>query len=508
MKLRVTAFFAIALSSLAVGDTPVITAKIMTTPGFIGGMTLTDTGSMFHSMQDPVLNLQDCFFNGSNMTSALLGNDRACIARGMSGGNLCWFGYGTTTGGIGKYRAFVNSTDISLQYMGTVNWAKTAAISPAGVAWYGKKGSLSQVDVYRDGTILSSFLGATRSTVGTDINNSGQVLWHGWGTNNSNIDVYVDGANVSSALLGSSRMCTSVGINNLGVAAWYGRGSATGGVDHAFKGTTDYSGPRIGASGQARALFINDRGDFVWAQYLKNGQGVSDVFLNDTNLSSNLGTNREAWAMGLGENGDVLWFGSGDNLDAVQDVFLNSTNVSKLALGAGRPASQAVGINNAGWAVWTTPTADQQVETRVSLLCNQTLSGHIDFHGYVGPLSLTGTTIKLREVNRGWELGEVPINVDAQGNFTAQVPTGTFDFTFRANSFLNKKVKNVDTRSGVPITIELAAGDVSADNQVDLRDVNQILVEFGADGGDANGDGITDAFDLNLTLLSFGTSGD
>ncbi len=52
-------------------------------------------------------------------------------------------------------------------------------------------------------------------------------------------------------------------------------------------------------------------------------------------------------------------------------------------------------------------------------------------------------------------------------------------------------------------------GDVDADGDVDIADLNAVLAGFGGPGifGDANADGVIDIADLNLVLANFGSAG-
>lgn len=509
---RSLTMLSIAISACVCADTPVITAKISSVSGFMGTMSFDDLGNMYYSQQDPVGNVQDCFYNGTNLSASLLGNDRMSLPTGSYNGAYAWFGYGSATGGVGKYRAFVGGTDISSQYLGSVNWAKTAGISAGGTAWYGKKSGLATQDVYKDGTMLTGFLGTVRQGTATGIDSAGNVLWHGYGSTNSSFDVFLNGNNISKNILGLGRMAQSAMISPNGNYVWYGYGSNTGGQDknRAYKGTTDISGPVIGSGTNARAVLVNDAGQVAWVHYLNNIHGITDVYLDTVNISSSiLGENREAWPVSLGKDGNLLWYGSGDNLDAVQDVFVNDVNVSKAALGAGRPASQALGINGQGWAIWQTPTAQGTIDIRVTMLRTKNVAGNMGLAMFTGNPQNTTASVAVREVNRGWNMGDIPVTLDANGNFNVALPVGVFDLTFKAARFLNKRLTNVDTRlAGEPIAVTLIPGDADSNNLVDLRDLNSVLLNFSASAPDLNGDGVDDLYDLNIVMTNMGARGD
>lgn len=501
-------------ASVSAEEVTFLSAKIAETPGFIGSAVFGEDGSLLYSVQNPVANTQDVIYNGVNISADILGADRFALVAGVYGGQPAWWGYGQLTGGDNKSRVFLYTTDVSGIWVPNLEWARAAAASPAGIAWYCKKagGSNAPQDTYKNDILLSGFLGSTRNTVPTDINDQGQVIWHGFGSaTGGNRDVYVDSTNFTASILTGTRLATSVAINNRGTVIWFGRGINTSGKEHAFVNATDISAPLVGASTVARSVLLNENDQVAWIAYLTNGEGISDVWLDDRNVSAAiLGLDREAWPIALNDSGDLLWFGSGRNLDAVQDIFVNNFNLSRSVLGPNRPASSGVTMNNRGWVLWQTPNAMQSVDTTVSMPCNRPVSGTVTLAQYLGDPANVRLTFNVREAHQGWNMGAVTAYPNSGGRFMVMLPDGVFDVTVSAPTFLRKLIAGLDTSgAGVEgLQISLLGGDADGDNDVDFSDVAKVMYFFGKQTSDLNGDGVMDLHDLNLVLTNLGLHGD
>jgi hypothetical protein len=509
---RIFGLVALLVAVASMADEPqLLTCQIAVHNGFMGMATMDDTGHMFYVVQDELTNTQDVYVDGVNISAALLGAERHAFATGFAGGSYAWWGRGTNTGG--KNHAFVNDVDISALYLPTVGDARTAGISPGGLAWFGKTDEPgSRMNVYRDGTLLSGMLGSVRDCLAVGINDAGDVLWQGWGqVNNFNLDVWVNQTNYTGSLLDPVRDCRAVDISNDGLVAWYGKGAGIPEF-HAFKGTVDYSEPLLGPDVEARSVFVNERGQFAWVEYLQDiFVGITDVWLDDVNVTENLlGMEREAWPVWLNEAGDLLWWGRGTNLDAIQDVFLNQTNLSERVLGPGRGTSHAVALNDNGWVVWQTPTDEHTRIVRVTMPCRESAAGEVRLELFWGDLEQVEFTVSVRASHTGWEMGSVPLNVDGEGNFTLALPAGEFDLTFRADKHLARTVSRLDTTicAADGINAVLLAGDVDGDNDVDMRDLSFVLYGWTGSEYDVNGDGTVDLYDLNIVLKNMGEVGD
>ncbi|MEP0765608.1 MAG: hypothetical protein HRF45_03585 [Fimbriimonadia bacterium] len=514
MQVRpIVALLPLALAATAAADeVTFLSAKIAETPGFIGSAVFGEDGSLLYSVQNPITNTQDVVYNGVNISADLLGADRFALAAGIYDGLPAWWGYGQLTGGDNRSRVFLNTTDVSGTWVPDLEWARAAAASPAGIAWYCKRSGSTNLDTYRNAQLLSGFLGATRNTLPTDINDLGQVVWHGFGSSTGgNRDVYVDSTNFTASILTGTRLATSVAINNRGTIIWFGRGDNTSKKEHAFVNATDISAPLVGANTVARSVLLNENDQVAWVAYLTNGEGISDVWLGDRNVSAAiLGLDREAWPLALNDAGDLLWFGSGRNLDAVQDIFVNDFNLSRSVLGPNRPASSGVTMNNRGWVLWQTPNALQRVDTTVSMPCNRPVSGTVALSQYVGNLANVQLTFHVREANQGWDMGAVNAYPNASGQFSVMLPDGVFDVTVSAPTFLQKRIASLDTSgSGVEgLYVSLLGGDADGDNDVDFSDIAKVMYFFGKQTSDLNGDGVMDLHDMNLVLTNLGLHGD
>lgn len=179
-------------------------------------------------------------------------------------------------------------------------------------------------------------------------------------------------------------------------------------------------------------------------------------------------------------NGRVLVFGDWDGF--TQTYFPNYAE------------NQTVAANIADWALRTA-----------------TISGYVQLSGYAG--STAGKPVRLDLYREGRLVKSVATVLGASGEYSVSVyRSGTYDLVLKPEGYLS--VKQV----GIPVTYGYNTvdwqvpyiGDVNGDNAVDIRDVNPILIHFGAPGPhpcDVNGDGTVGVDDMAAALVNFGRFG-
>jgi len=120
------------------------------------------------------------------------------------------------------------------------------------------------------------------------------------------------------------------------------------------------------------------------------------------------------------------------------------------------------------------------------------------------------------EVRMTPEVGDVilfpDVPVDGNGFFEVTVPADRYTVAVRSASWVRRTGFADLSESDISnFHITLPAGDAFADNVVDIRDLNMVLVYFGQPGApysDLNRDGATDVKDLNIVLGNFRLVGD
>jgi hypothetical protein len=138
------------------------------------------------------------------------------------------------------------------------------------------------------------------------------------------------------------------------------------------------------------------------------------------------------------------------------------------------------------------------------------VSGRALLNDYVGP-EIPTVRFELRD--RGetdpfeWSTAEL----GPDGSFVISAPVREFDLSLRTRFWL-RRTAQLDTTFGsvADVLFDLVNGDLTGDNNVDLRDVCRVLTRFEkADAGaDVDGDGGVSWADLTIVLTNFGLAGD
>ena len=89
------------------------------------------------------------------------------------------------------------------------------------------------------------------------------------------------------------------------------------------------------------------------------------------------------------------------------------------------------------------------------------------------------------------------------------VTRGTVDLKVRGDSWLYKKIPNVELSDDVTILerVQLTNGDVDASGEVDAADIDRVILHFGDLGvstEDVDGTLEVDAADIDLVIANFG----
>jgi hypothetical protein len=132
---------------------------------------------------------------------------------------------------------------------------------------------------------------------------------------------------------------------------------------------------------------------------------------------------------------------------------------------------------------------------------------------YVGGLANVTIELERRDVGSITPLATYYVALDSAGVFELpdEVPAGTWDFAAKAPGWLRDVSASVTVPTLTGTSFHLVPGDCTADNRVDLLDINTILVKFGSTGDpntDIDGSGVADLDDLNIVLIDFGEVGD
>jgi hypothetical protein len=132
----------------------------------------------------------------------------------------------------------------------------------------------------------------------------------------------------------------------------------------------------------------------------------------------------------------------------------------------------------------------------------------LDLHPDATPPS----TVTARVTWNGWLFGSYDVDlVPPDGSYSLWLPAGSLTLSIKHTHWLRQTMV-ADNSSGPVsgIDFSLVNGDCFDDNAVDLLDLTQILVHFGAVDpmADVNENGIVELGDLNVILINFGKVGD
>jgi len=179
-------------------------------------------------------------------------------------------------------------------------------------------------------------------------------------------------------------------------------------------------------------------------------------------------------------NGRVLVFG---DWDGFSQVYFPSY-----------PENQTVAANIVDWALRTS-----------------TISGYVQLAGYAG--SPIGKPVKLSLYREGRLVKAVDTVLGPSGEYSVSVHrSGTYDLVLKPQGYLSARQVGLSLTYGYN-TVDWQVpyiGDVNGDNAVDIRDLNPILIHFGAPGPhpcDVNGDGTVGLDDASAVLINFARFG-
>ncbi len=450
------------------------------------------------------------YLGETNLSGPLTGDNFAAGVGFDTNGNAVWYD---------SFHIYRGTSDWSTAILGSGAFVFNAVLGPnRELGW---SGGGSNTGGFRDAFIESSNISAGVLGGGTHFGNmlavnGFQVEWSG-AVAGDPTDLYRGPTNVSLPALGSGpRTVVGKAISGNAVALWQGSGDTTSGVFDTFKNTTNLSKTALGTSPDrsSQPVAISEAGVALWrGQSLAATSAQPDLFLDTTNFSSPiLGGGREATGLGFTSNGTIIWAGRGDTTNGYLCVFSGTTNVTKEAYGKERNCF-LLAKNKAGQILWRGIEDDLSTTIWISSpKIATTLSGTIELGG-VSPAHAHTVHIQLLEPATANVLYEGDLNVDAAGAYNLSLPiTGLFDVRLSIPHFLTRIVRGVPAIGVSALSTELINGDATLDNKVDLKDMNQVFIEFGEtvsdDPTDLSENGVVDLKDLNLTFLNFGMNGD
>lgn len=204
-------------------------------------------------------------------------------------------------------------------------------------------------------------LGENFTRIGTGIlTEDGLPFWSAEASA-GNLDIFriTGNNNFTASRLGVNRLAYPIAYHPTAGLMWEGAGSALGtGITDVFVETTNVSAPVLGSGPRVAFGFgFTSAGQPIW--YGSAADNLQDIFVGNTNLTATLlgASGRDAVPASLNANDQLLWDGAGSNLGVNRDVFrtnlsnLATTNLSQSVLGNNRYAV-AVRLNANGDAVW------------------------------------------------------------------------------------------------------------------------------------------------------------
>lgn len=252
----------------------------------------------------------------SQSAGALEGYPKAINALGQ----IAWCGLL----GSGGYDAFVDQECVSAKLAPPKSQnAYAADLNDLGhLLW--NTGGNAQVPggVYLDTWRISALVPGVTGSMGIAVNNNDQVAWYG--SLNSRCDVFRNGDNLSASVLGYYRAAGPRDINDVGQVLWSGHGTNTSDYTHVFLDQMDISAPVIGAQADARAIALTPDGHVMWS----GGNPAThreDIYVDSFNLSLDAlgGQNRKVFGLSISSAGHVLWTSTIPNTN-ITEVWLST----------------------------------------------------------------------------------------------------------------------------------------------------------------------------------------
>jgi hypothetical protein len=142
------------------------------------------------------------------------------------------------------------------------------------------------------------------------------------------------------------------------------------------------------------------------------------------------------------------------------------------------------------------------------------ITGRVVLEDYVGDIGKVSVSIELRKQSGG--ITTRTVNLAADGSFVlSNVVADTYDLAFKASHWLRKVASNVQVvdQDISGINVSLKNGDCTADNGVNIQDLNVIKQYYGINSpenpnADLSGDGRCNISDLNILKKNYGRTGD
>ncbi len=337
---------------------------------------LMDNGTILYggTKDDPELTYKTCdlYLDGENYTADMfVGRHKVVGARYEADGNLWFHAYFYDPEGKWIGHAFRNKTDYVAE-----NWGMAYESSYWEVNARGDVAIMLSVDPndgnagydlwLNDRNITLETFGPDRFRFGAPgiLFETGDMFWTGSSPGWSPMDVYLNGSNLSEQILGPGRTSSGVLANSPSDYVFMGASPITDGHQNIFKGTENY-GARIFGSVQYEGALrgYTKEGRVVWFGQDRDPTGPRDLYIDDVNLSSFLGSPRDfgEGRVSVSDDGRVMWEAWAQSLGLFpydMDVFVDQTNISGPRLGWDPTRrGNAGGFTSNGRAVWMGYTA-------------------------------------------------------------------------------------------------------------------------------------------------------
>jgi hypothetical protein len=204
----------------------------------------------------------DVFKSGVNLSKNLLGANRYAYPNGtMENGQSVWNGRGDLTGGIYKYKVFVDTFDLTTNVLGQAG-SGTGSMNNNHVLWFG--GDDRGPQIFLDSrSVTAPVVGISHDMQLYKYNCSadGKVLWGV--LVDDGIDLYVESYNLSRTVLGHGMQGEVCDINASGHVAWTGEPVFP--QSDVFYDKFNLSQDALGAGrGSSIVMAIGDGGHFLW----------------------------------------------------------------------------------------------------------------------------------------------------------------------------------------------------------------------------------------------------
>ncbi len=129
-------------------------------------------------------------------------------------------------------------------------------------------------------------------------------------------------------------------------------------------------------------------------------------------------------------------------------------------------------------SIWNNKLSLAQVEQRYQDGIEGYIGGHVDLQDVDVNFNpeMAGIEIQLRAPGETTPISTVYTLLDANGDYSIQVPNGTYDVAIKASGWLREVVPNVEVTMGIALAnVSLKNGDVDGDNEVTTTDLSTAL---------------------------------